>query len=225
MYIVVVGGGMVGGDLARRLLEGKHDVVLIDPKEETCKRVYAETGVLAIHGSGSDIEVLKEAGAEKADIVVAATGDDANNLLVAILAKSLEVPSVIVRMRNPKYENAYRVAGVSAIVRVTDLMINQMLMEIEHPTVRRVTTIGSGKANIFMVLVPSDAKVVGRTVESIARSKEFPPDCSFVAVYNQQTEEFAIPRGSQVIREGDELFVISRPEEIKRVVAFITAKA
>ncbi len=224
MYIVVVGGGMVGGDLARRLLEGKHDVVLIDLKEDVCKRIYAETGVLAIQGSGSDIEVLREAGAEKADIIVSATGDDANNLLVAILAKSLEVPSVIVRMRNPKYENAYRVAGVSAIVRVTDLMINQMLMEVEHPTVRRVTTIGSGKANIFMVLVPSDAEVVGRTVESIAQSRAFPPDCSFVAVYNQHTEEFAIPRGSQVIREGDELFVISKPEDIKKVVAFITAK-
>lgn len=225
MYIVVVGGGMVGGDLARRLLEGKHDVVLIDLKEDVCKRAYAETGVLAIQGSGSDIEVLREAGAEKADVVVAATGDDANNLLVAILAKSLEVPSVIVRMRNPKYENAYRVAGVSAIVRVTDLMINQMLMEVEHPTVRRVTTVGSGKANIFMVLVPNDAKVVGRTVESIAQSREFPPDCSFVAVYNQRTEEFSIPRGSQVISEDDELFVISKPEDIKKVVAFITGKA
>jgi len=225
MYIVVVGGGMVGGDLARRLLEGKHDVVMVDHQEEVCKRVYAETGVLAIQGSGSDIEVLKDAGVEKADIVVAATGDDANNLLVAILSKSLEVPSVIVRMRNPKYENAYRVAGVSAIVRVTDLMINQMIMEIEHPTVRRVTTIGSGKANIFMVLVPKDAKVVGRTVESIAQSRAFPADCSFVAVYNQNTEEFSIPRGSQVISEGDELFVISKPEDIKKVVAFITAKA
>lgn len=225
MYIVIVGAGMVGGDLARRLLEGKHDVVVIDIDENVCHQIYAETGVLAIQGSGSEIEVLKEAGADKADIVVAATGSDANNLLVAILAKSLEVPSVIVRMRSPKYENAYRVAGVSAIVRVTDLMINQMLMEIEHPTVRRVTTIGSGKANIFMVLVPKDAKVVGRTVESIAQSREFPPDCSFVAVYNQHTEEFAIPRGSQVISEDDELFVISKPEDIKKVVEFITAKA
>ena len=61
MYIVVVGGGMVGGDLARRLLEGKHDIVLVDLQGEVCKRVYAETGVLAIQGTGSDIEVLREA--------------------------------------------------------------------------------------------------------------------------------------------------------------------
>ncbi len=224
MYIVVVGGGMVGGDVARRLLEGKHDVVLVDLDADVCRSIYAETGVVAIQGSGSDIEVLREAGAEKANVVVAATGNDANNLLVAILAKSLEVPAVIVRMRNPKYENAYRVAGVNAIVRVTDLMINEMLMEIEHPNVRRITTIGGGRANIFMVVVPPDAKVVGRSVESIAQSQAFPPDCSFIGVFNPKTQEFAIPRGRQVISERDQLFVISKPESIKKVVAFITAR-
>jgi len=224
MYIVVVGGGMVGGRLVRRLSQGKHDVVLIDPHEDICKKVYAETGVVAIQGSGSDIEVLKESGIEKADVVVAATGEDADNLLVTILAKSLDVPQIIVRMRNPDYENAYRVAGANVIVRVIDLMVNQMVMEIEHPAVRRITTIGGGRANIFMVVVPKGANVVGRSVVSIAQSQEFPPECTFVAVYNQQTEEFSIPRGGQIINEGDELFVISRPEGIKKAVDFITAK-
>ena len=224
MYIVVVGGGMVGGRLVRRLSQGKHDVVLIDPHEDICKKVYAETGVVAIQGSGSNIEALKESGIEKADVVVAATGEDADNLLVAILAKSLDVPQIIVRMRNPDYENAYRVAGANVIVRVIDLMVNQMVMEIEHPAVRRITTIGGGRANIFMVVVPSGANVVGKSVVSIAQSQEFPPECTFVAVYNQQTEEFSIPRGGQVINEGDELFVISRPESIKKVVDFIIAK-
>jgi trk system potassium uptake protein TrkA len=225
MYIVVIGGGTVGGGLARRLLEGKHDVVLVDPREDVCKKLYAETGVVAIHGSGSDIEVLKEAGLDKADVVVAATDSDANNLLVAILAKSLEVPQVIVRMRSPSYENAYRVAGVSAIVRVTDLMINEMLLEIEHPTVRRITAIGGGKANIFMVVVPPGAAVSGQKVEAIAQSPRFPHECTIVAIYNQQTQQFSIPRGQQVITEGDELFVISKPEDIKKVVAFVTAKS
>lgn len=224
MYIVVVGGGMVGGRLVRRLSQGKHDVVLIDPHEDICKKVYAETGVVAIQGSGSDIEVLKESGIEKADVVVAATGEDADNLLVTILAKSLDVPQIIVRMRNPDYENAYRVAGANAIVRVIDLMVNQIVMEIEHPAVRKITTIGGGRANIFMVVVPKGANVVGKSVVSIAQSQEFPPECTFVAVYNQQTEEFSIPRGGQVINEGDELFVISRPESIKKVVDFIIAK-
>ena len=127
MYIVIAGGGMVGGGLARKLLENKHDVVLIDPDENVCNKLYAETGVVAVKGSATHIEVLKEAGAAKADVVVAATPHDADNLACAILAKSLDVPQVIVRMRDPNYENAYRVAGVNSIVRVTDLMVSQIM--------------------------------------------------------------------------------------------------
>jgi trk system potassium uptake protein TrkA len=224
MYLVVAGGGMVGGLLVRSLLENKHDVVLVDPDKDVCNKLYADTGVIAVNGSATRIEVLKEAGLAKADAVVITTPDDAENLACAILAKSLAVPQIIVRMRDPNYENAYKVIGVNAIVRVTDLMVNRMLIEIEHPKVRRITSIGGGKANIFMVLVPENAKVVGKKIEEIAKSRDFPSECIFIAVYNQQKEDFSIPRGSQVINEGDELFLISTATDIKKVADYLTAK-
>lgn len=224
MYIVVAGGGMVGGGLARRLLENKHDVVLIDPREDVCNKLYAETGVIAVNGSATRIEVLKEAGVAKADIVVAATPNDADNLACAILAKSLNVPQIIVRMRDPNYENAYKVADVNTIVRVTDMMVNQMMMEIEKPKVRKITTIGSGRADIFVVVVPESARIAGKSVKEIAEIPQFPSQCTFIAVFNKEKEEFSIPRGSQIISEGDELFLISTAASIKEVVDFITAK-
>ncbi|MBN2594586.1 MAG: TrkA family potassium uptake protein, partial [Sedimentisphaerales bacterium] len=107
MYIVVAGGGMVGGGLVRSLLDNKHDVVLIEQHKEICDQLYAETGVIAITGSATSIQALTEAGIRKADVLVAATGRDADNLACAILAKSFEVPRVIVRMRDPAYKNAY----------------------------------------------------------------------------------------------------------------------
>ena len=225
MYIVIAGGGMVGGGLARILLENKHDVVLIDPDINVCNKLYAETGVIAVNGGAERIEILKEAGIEKADILVVAGPDDASNLACAILAKSLDVPKIIVRMRDPNYENAYRVAGVNSIVRVTDMMVNQMIMEIENPEVRRVTTIGAARANIFMVTVPDGAEAAGKSVEQITQSPAFPTQCVFVAAYNQQKKEFSIPRGKHIINEGDELFLVSAPENIKKVVNFLTAKA
>jgi len=223
MYIVVAGGGMVGGRLVRRLLEKKHDVVMIDTDREVCNKLYAETGVVAVAGKATRIDILKEAGAEKADVMVVATPDDADNLACAILARSLEVPRIIVRMRDPNYENAYKVAGVNRIVRVTDLMVNQMLMEIEDPRVRRITTIGGGRANIFMLIIPKGARVAGRTVKEIAGNKAFPSQCVVIAVYNQTKGEFNIPRGEQVIDEGDELFLISNAEDIRKVADFLTA--
>lgn len=224
MYIVVAGGGMVGGGLVRKLLDNKHDVVLIEQNKEICDKLYAETGVIAINGSATSIEALNEAGIGKADVLVAATGTDAVNLACAILAKSFEVSQVIVRMRDPAYKNAYIIAGANSIVRVTDLMVSQIMMDIEHPKVRRITTIGGGKANIFKITVPEQAKVAGKSVEDIVGSRHFPSQCVFVAVYNQQTEEFSIPRGKRVINEGDELFLISTAEDIKQAVVFLTAQ-
>jgi len=224
MYVVVAGGGMVGGGLVRRLLDNKHDVVLIEQHKELCDKLYAETGVVAINGGATNIVALNEAGIRKADVVVAATGSDADNLACAILAKSFEVPKVIVRMRDPAYKNAYIVAGANSIVRVTDLMVSQMMMDIENPEVRRITTIGGGKADIFVVNVPDGAKVAGKSVKDIVDSRHFPSECTFVAVYDQQTEECSIPRGNQIINEGNELFLISAAENIKKAVDFLTAK-
>jgi len=182
MYIVVAGGGMVGGGLIKTLLENKHDVVLIEQNKELCEKMYAETGVVAVCGSASQIEILKDAKIQKADVFVAATASDPHNLAAAIMAKSFNVPRVIVRMRDTAYENAYKVAGVNTILAVTDLMVNQMIIEIEQPEVQKIATIGSGKADIFRVIVPQDGKVAGKTVRDITTNKRFPSACTFLAV-------------------------------------------
>jgi len=225
MYVLITGAGMIGGGLARKLLENKHDVVVVDQNKDLCDKLYSETGVIAVNGSGARIEILKEAGIEKADVVVAATGSDADNLACAILAKSFNVPQVIVRMRNPEYENAYHLAGVDTVVHVTDIMVNRIIMEIEKPDARRLTSIGGGRAEIFMVIVPRNAKVAGKTVKDITENPRFPPQCIFVAVFNREKEEFAIPRGAQVINGGDELFMISSAEDMKRAADILTETA
>ena len=198
-------------------------MVIIDQDKEVCDRLYSEIGVIAVNGNATRIEILNEADIRKADVVVAAMDSDAENLAYAILAKSLGVPQIIVRMRDPAYEDAYRLAGVTSIVRVIELMINQMIMEIERPEVRRIMTIGGGRADIFMVVIPQGTKVAGKSVEDITKNPKFPSQCVFIAVYNQKTEEFSIPRGERVINEGDEVFLISTAEDIKEAADFLTA--
>ena len=158
-------------------------------------------------------------------IKAAATGTDACNLACSILAKSFNVSRIIVRMRHPDYRNAYRVAGADSIIRVTDLMVSQMLMDIENPEVRRITTIGGGKADIFVIIVPEKAKVSGKSIKDIAASRNFPPQCVFIAAYNKDTEELVIASGKQIIKEGDELFLVSTAENIKKAVDFLTTKS
>jgi trk system potassium uptake protein TrkA len=221
MYIIIAGIGLVGGELARRLAENKHDVVVIDRSREVCEKIYSEIGVVAITGNVAQIETLYDAGIAKADVFVAATGSDTDNLAGAILAKSLGVQQIIVRMRNASYENAYKLAGVTSITRVTDLMVNQMIVEIEKPRVRKVMTIAGGKADIYSVIIPKGAAVAGKTVESIAKDPKFPPDCVFIAVYDRETKELSIPRGQQIINEKDEILMISPAGDIKKVTDFL----
>ena len=221
MYIVVAGGGMVGGSLIKKLLENKHDVVLIEHNRDLCEKMCAETGVIAIYGSASRIDVLKDAKIENADVFVAATANDADNLAAAIMARSFDVPRVIVRMRDQAYENAYKVAGVNTILAVTDLMVNQMIIEIEHPQVQKIATIGGGKADIFRIVVPEDAHIAGKSVRDITTNKKFPSACTVLGVYNKDSDEFTIPRGDRMINQGDELFLVSAAENIKEAADFI----
>ena len=224
MYIIVAGGGTVGGRLVDSLVENKHDVVVIDRDKDVCDRLYSRTGAVTISGDAARIEILNEAGIEKADIVVASMGNDVDNLACAILAKSVGVPQIIVRMRNMAYETAYKIAGATSIVRVTDLMINEMMMEIEQPEVRRIMTIGGGRGEIFMVIIPTGAKIAGKTVQDIAKVSKFPSQCVFVAVYSQEKEEIFFPRGDQVISEGDQVFLVAPTENVKVAADFLTEK-
>jgi trk system potassium uptake protein TrkA len=182
-------------------------------------------GVVAISGNATDLEILKDAGVDKCDIFVAATGNDTDNLASAILAKSQGVSELLVRMRNPEYESAYKMAGVNTTFRVTDILVDRMLMEIEKPKVRKFTTIGSGTADIYVIVVPKTAKVSGMSVKDITASTSFPSQCTFIAVYNKENEAFSIPRGSQVISEEDHLYLISNAEYIKQAADYLTETA
>lgn len=222
MYVVIAGVGLVGEGLTRRLVKNNHDVVLIDKDKAICDKLYAETGVIAINGNAESFETLREASIEKADVFVGAMNNDADNLACAIIARSLGVPRIIVGMRKSTYEKAYELAGVDSVISLTELMENQMVMAVENPKVRKIITIGKGNADIYMILIPHGAKAAGLSIEEIAKNKNFPSQCIFASLYSNESGEFSIPKGQNVIKEKDEIFLISKAEDINKAVDFLT---
>ena len=222
MLILVAGAGLIGSQITPMLVENRHDVVVLDIDRDVCDQVHAETGALAVHGSATDIRVLEEAGAPKADVVLCLMRLDADNIACSLLSQSLGVPRIIARMRNPRYEQAYRSAGVTTIVRVADLLLNQIMMEIEQPTVRTIMRLGGGKAEVYAVRISPGAKSLGMSIRDIAQHKDFPTECVFMGIYDEGDDNFLIPRGDYVLQEDHTVFLVSKSQSIKQATDFLT---
>jgi trk system potassium uptake protein TrkA len=221
MYIIIAGAGTIGQSLAKLLIESSHDVVVIDQNADVCETVYTETGALTIHGNAADLRILQQAGASKADVMVCLMFS-ADNIACSLLAKSLGIPRIISRLRLPSYEQAYKLAGVTSIVRMADLLLNQIIMEIEQPKVRTITSIGGGRAEIYAVTIPEKAKSIGKSIKEIGQHRDFPTECVFLGIYRENEDEFFIPRGNHTILAKDNVFLVSKSQYIKAATDFLT---
>jgi trk system potassium uptake protein TrkA len=221
MYIVIAGAGLVGQSLAERLVENRHDVVVIDREKAICEQVATDTGALVLHGSATDVGILEQAGMSKADVAIATMRVDADNLSFSLLAKSYDVPRVIARMRNPRYESAYRMAGVSTTVRVVDMFVSQILLDIEEPDLRQLATFGPHNAAIVVASIPDDAAVHGKTIGQIATDSDFPAQCVVSGIYRPENQQFLIPRGPAEIRAGDRVFLVANQKDLRRAFKYL----
>lgn len=116
MYVIVAGCGRVGANLAKELLEAGHNVVVIDQDEKDFAQLGVGSNCLALTGLPIDEDILKEAGIEKADALVAVTGDDNTNVMISQIAKQLyNVPRVITRINDPRREDVFHIMGLDSI--------------------------------------------------------------------------------------------------------------
>jgi trk system potassium uptake protein TrkA len=222
MYIIVAGAGRIGTQITKILVGKKHDVVVVDLDPSTCESIYSDIGAMTICGNATTLKTLKKAGAEKADAIICLMPKEADNISCALLSKSLGIPKILARLITPNYEEAYMLAGVNIIIRTVDLVINQMLMELENPEVRNVTTLRGGKAQIYAIRVPPKSTVIDRSVADITKMKDFPDQCVFMGIYRDEANDFVITKGNTVLVEGDMVFLISKSEFIDVAAGILT---
>lgn len=221
MYIVVAGGGVVGRNLTKRLVEN-HDVVVIDLKEEVCERIYSKYGAVSICGSATNINILRDAGIEKADIAVGVMRNDADNLAFSLLAKNYNVDQIMVRMRDPEYESAYRMAGATSIAGVIDLMVEEFVLDIEQPDVRKVFSLSGGKAEISILIIPKGANCSGTSVSQVVKSEGFPSECLIAGIFDQDKDKLIIPHGNTKIKELNQIFLVGTADNISQAAKVLT---
>ena len=123
MYIVIVGAGKVGYFLAKRLCQSRHGVSIVDKDNTTCEQIAKHLEALVIRGDGCDPQILEQAGAARANVVAAVTGDDEDNLIICQLAKELfHVQRTVGRVSDPYNEPTFSKLGVDIPLNSTEII-------------------------------------------------------------------------------------------------------
>ena len=224
MYIIVAGGGVVGEQIVKILVANKHDVVVIDIDKNVCENIYAETGALTINGSATSIKILKEAGAEKADFLLCLMHNDADNIAASLLGKSLNVKKVLGVVRKSIYYEAYKKAGVDIIIKLSDLLLNRVITQIEEPPIKALTSIGTGGLTVYSLEIPEKSHVIDKKIKELHEDKRFPNDFLMIGIYKSDKDHFLIPKGGSVIGKGDRIFFVVNNADLDSVEKFFFSK-
>jgi len=131
MYAIVIGGGKVGYYLARDLLERGEEVLLLEKDTARSEWLSSQLGSVVLTGDGDEMSFLSTTGMERADVVLAVTGDDEDNLIALQLAKKrFNVKRTIARVNNPANVRIFKILGVDEAISATELLLSAMEEEI-----------------------------------------------------------------------------------------------
>jgi len=207
VYLIVVGGGKVGYYLTKTLVHEGYEVLLIE-KDAAKVDTYTERfGAVVMNGDGAEAATLAAAGVARADVIIAVTGDDEDNLIICQMAKHrFNVGRTIARVNNPKNEELFRLLGIDVTVSTTNVILS--LIEQQIPELHFVHLLALRHAHIALVemSVSAASPIVNRTLADI----NLPPETSIIAILREG--KVVIPTGTTTVRQGDDLFAITRRE-------------
>lgn len=208
MRVAVAGAGNVGTFIATALVQNGHQVLLIEQSPAVAARIEAIDGIELRVGDACEVSSLREAELERCDVVVAATGDDEDNLVVSLLAKQeFAVPRVIARVNHPKNQWMFNESwGVDVAVSTPHLITSLVDEAVSVGRLVRLFQLEGGKVGLVEVTLAPDADVVGKEIKDIA----IPRNATFVAIVRR--DSVVMPRGDTALQAGDEVLAIVTPE-------------
>ena len=207
MFVIVVGGGKVGYFLARELVGSGHEVALMERDRARAAQITEEIGSIVIPHDGCEGKYLGQAGANRADIVAAVTGDDEDNLVICQMAKHhFNVPRTIARVNNPKNESLFKHLGVDEIVSPTRMILGSIEADIPVHELLHLAALGEGELELIEAHLQAGSPAIGRA----PRDLSIPEGCSLFAVIRNGV---AAPlRPDTVMLEGDKVIAIGKTE-------------
>ena len=205
-YIIVVGGGKVGWNLARELLDKDHEVTLIESDRNRYLTIEQELEHSVQYGDASELWVLERAGVSRADLVIAVTGDDEDNMLICQVAKEKYlVDRIIARVNNPRNRQWFELLGVKPYVSATDLILRVLEHEVPEYGLVHLLDLPEERLEIIEILLGDDSRVAGKRVGDLTM-----PDGSLLISVLREGGGF-VPKPDTTLRAGDEVLAVLDP--------------
>ena len=203
MYVIVVGAGKVGWNLARELIDKGNELTVIESDPRRFATVEEELEHAAQYGDGSELWVLERAGIERADLVIAVTGDDEDNILICQVAREkYGVERVIARCNNPRNLQHFELLGIKPAVSATDLILRLIEHEVPRYGLLHLLDLPQERLEIIEGEVADGAPVAGVSVSDL----DLPEGSLVISVLRDGTG--FVPRGDSVIEAGDEVLLV-----------------
>ena len=220
MYIIVIGGGRLGYYLLKALLSEGHEVLILEKDARICKTITDELGSVCFRGDGCEAATLAEVGTGRADMFIAVTGDDEDNLVACQVAKHKHnVPRTIARLRNPKNAALFKKLGVDVTVSTTDLIIEAIEREVPTHPVTQLLTLDEKGLVIVDVRIPAGSATVGKAVKDLNLPQE-----SKLAIIIPSEGSAHVPIAHTVLKAGDQIIAITPADSKEALRAALSGK-
>ena len=206
MYVIIAGGGKVGWNLARELIAKGQEVSLIESDHRRYRVVEEELEHAVQYGDATELWVLERAGIQRADLVIAVTGDDEDNMLIGQVAKEkYEVQRIVARVNNPRNLQHFKLLGIQPAVSATDLILRLIEHEVPEYGLVQLLALEEERLEIIELEVADGSPVAGRRVADIKL-----PDGALIISVLRGGAGF-VPKADSVINAGDQVLLILDP--------------
>jgi len=219
MYIIIVGAGRIGFNLAQKLIQDKHTVTVIEKDKARCEGISERLDAMVINGDGCEPRFLEDAEVGRADVIAAVTSEDEDNLIVCQLAKEVfGVRRTVARVNNPKNEKIFSELGVDVPVNSTTIIAKIIEEEASFEDFVNLMTFKRGKLALVRVDLTADSPVIDKRIMDIV----IPENSVFVSIV--RGESIVVPKGDTVLKKGDDVIALTMIENERQLLDALVGK-
>ena len=221
MKAIIVGAGEVGFQLSKVLLAEGYDVVAIDQSQSACDRLSETLDLMTLCGSGSAPSLLETAGISNTDLLISVTNSDETNILASLIAKRCGVKNKIARVSNSTYFDNTIITradlGIDHTINSERLCAREFIRILRSAEAREVVDFADGKIQLIAFNIESNNPLIGYSIEEVSSREAF-SELRFVAIKTRGGQSTIMPRGSDKINLGDEVFVMGSRMAVKNIM-------